>query len=312
MMSFLGKAFLLGLMQWPGGFMLSRRGLMNNRLPTFIGIGAMKSGTTSLYAYLSIHPEIEMSVRKETDFFMKFNNLEKNLSWYESSFSGNRKIRGEISPTYTKYPQVKNVPERMREILPDVKILYIVREPIDRIISHVWHHLVMGRGDNWFESIQEAIDRKDLLFNEYVSASVYKDQLTDYLKYFPKEQILVLAFDELKNRPEAFMAKVCRFLGVDVDYYNKKSFDAYHKTDQKRSPTELAKYIMAKMDVYNLKKNIPACIYTPIKNLLMKTHQIQTTWYARHHETGTDCIVCSSGTGIEKNGSGIGVALAGL
>jgi len=73
---------------------------LNNtsRLPTFIGIGAMKSGTTSLYKHLSSHPEIEMSVIKETDFFMKFDNIRANRAWYENNFYGNE-----------KYAKLKNV-----------------------------------------------------------------------------------------------------------------------------------------------------------------------------------------------------------
>jgi hypothetical protein len=97
-------------------------------LPNLIVIGAQKSGTSSFYHYLTFHPEIFMSSHKELNFFCKELTWEKGMRWYKSHFQDKtRKIRGEVSPTYTQYPLYKGVPERMHSILPDAKLIYLIK-----------------------------------------------------------------------------------------------------------------------------------------------------------------------------------------
>jgi hypothetical protein len=101
-------------------------------LPNLIVIGAMKAGTTSLHAYLSLHPEIFMSANKEPRFFTEEWNWHKGLEWYEAQFPERVTIRGESTPDYTKLPEIRNVPERIHSLIPDVRLIYLVRDPIDR------------------------------------------------------------------------------------------------------------------------------------------------------------------------------------
>ncbi|MEZ5721509.1 MAG: sulfotransferase [Paracoccaceae bacterium] len=82
-------------------------------LPQFIIIGAMKSGTTTLYRYLDLHPAVEMSRDKETDFFLTEKNRARGLDWYAAQFTSEARVRGEASPNYTKRRDFPGVPERL-------------------------------------------------------------------------------------------------------------------------------------------------------------------------------------------------------
>jgi hypothetical protein len=110
-------------------------------LPNFIIIGAMKCGTTSLYYQLSEHKEVKMSIQKETNFFIRKRDFEKGRyekgrDWYESCFPEGGMARGECSPNYTKVHLFPGVAQRMQELLPDVRLVYMVRDPIERLVSH--------------------------------------------------------------------------------------------------------------------------------------------------------------------------------
>src|SRR5687768_8813331 len=102
-------------------------------LPNLIIIGAMKCGTTSMHGYLRRHRQIEMSGTKELDFFIAGRNWEKGPDWYASQFPGGTAIRGESSPNYTSALIFPGVPERMHSVVPDARLLFMVRDPVDRI-----------------------------------------------------------------------------------------------------------------------------------------------------------------------------------
>jgi hypothetical protein len=148
-------------------------------LPTFIVIGAMKSGTTSLYYYLSEHPEIGMSSQKETDFFIAENNYERGLTWYESLFDGSSKARGEASPNYTKGHLFPGVPARMSDVVPEAKLIYLARDPIERLVSHYAGSRAAGREDR---ALPEAL--ADLDDCNYVQTSRYHRQREPYLAHY--------------------------------------------------------------------------------------------------------------------------------
>ena len=105
--------------------------------PDFIIIGAAKSGTTTLYQYLCRHPQIYMSTPKEPDFFSLDMNYHKGIEWYESLFDGAKpeQICGEASTTYSRWHQHPKAAERISQYLPKVKLIYIMRHPVDRAYS---------------------------------------------------------------------------------------------------------------------------------------------------------------------------------
>lgn len=179
-------------------------------LPNLLIIGAMKSGTTSLHRYLSTHPEIFMSRLKELDFFAEELNWTKGRGWYEAQFeeAGGARIRGESSTSYTKYPQYQGVPARAAALVPDAQLVYIVRDPIQRMKSHYFHELSKGRERDPFHSA--------LLTNpKYIQVSMYANQIEQYLDHFSREQLLVITAEDLRDRREHTLRLVCNFLRVD-------------------------------------------------------------------------------------------------
>ena len=104
-------------------------------LPTFLVIGSMKCGTTSLHDYLARHPDVFMSAVKEVNFFVLERTWDKGIDWYRAQFYGRYQVRGEASQNYTKRHEFEpGVAERIRSLLPNVKLIYIVRDPVARFV----------------------------------------------------------------------------------------------------------------------------------------------------------------------------------
>jgi hypothetical protein len=188
-------------------------------LPNVIVIGAAKCGTTSLHEYLDEHPDISMSREKELHFFVDRKNWGRGLEWYESNFDASAPVRGESSPGYSAFPLYSGVPERMAHTIPDVKLIYLVRDPVERIVSHYTHRTV-----NWPEmgTLEEALG--DPHVREWlVTPSHYWLQLEQYLAHFPPEQILVVDSDELRSS----LPGVFAFVGVDPAFRS-TAFDRAH------------------------------------------------------------------------------------
>jgi hypothetical protein len=185
-----------------------------DRLPDFLIIGAMKSATTSLYFHLGKHPDVAMSRIKEPDFFRRSDEeMARNLGWYQGLFSRSGRVKGEASTSYTKHPAISGVPRRIQSLLPRARLIYLVRDPIERLISH-YHHQLLDRYDS--RPIDEVIfdPRKQHLIN----CSRYFFQLQQYLPYFPREQILVVVSERLGTEPLAVMREVFEFIGVDPEF----------------------------------------------------------------------------------------------
>jgi hypothetical protein len=186
-------------------------------LPNLIIIGGMKCGTTSLHYYLNQHPQIRMSGNKELDFFIddpRF-NWHKGLDWYQSHFTGQAKIHGESSPHYTSYPRLTGIPGRMHKIVPHAKLIYLVRDPIARMVSQYIHMYADDWEDRPFE---EALS--DLENNYYLCRSMYYMQLEQYLAYYAPSQILVICAEDLRDRRRQTLASIFEFLGVDPHFYS--------------------------------------------------------------------------------------------
>lgn len=178
-------------------------------LPTFIVIGAMKCGTTSLYYYLDSHPEVEMSIQKETDFFIQGRNYEKGREWYESRFRGTAAVRGECSTNYTKAHLFPGVAQRMYDLVPEARLLYMVRDPIPRMISHYVQNRVREGEDR---SFAEAVTEGER--NKYIMTSRYYWQLQPYLKTFGADQILVRSLESLRDDPADTLGDIQSFIGA--------------------------------------------------------------------------------------------------
>lgn len=178
-------------------------------VPDFIIIGAMKAGTTTLYSQLAQHPEIGMSRDKETDFFIAEKNHRRGTAWYAAQFDPGRPVHGEASPNYTKCRDFPGVPQRMRGYCPDVRLIYQVRDPVERAISQYRHSWAMGKLPDDPREIEGTHE-----YHHLMDASHYCRQLEAFLAVFPREVVLVVDFDRLVSSPQDTMDDVLDFIGV--------------------------------------------------------------------------------------------------
>jgi hypothetical protein len=180
-------------------------------LPTFLVIGAMKAGTTSLWTYLQAQPGIFMAEEKELDFFVAEKEWRRGVSWYEAQFAAappSAVALGEGSTNYSKHPLFAGVPQRAVSVLPDVRLVYLLRNPVDRMRSH-WLH---ARSAGWeARSFTRAVARDP----QYVDISRYGMQLERWLEHVPRERVLIETSERLRNDPVAVLTAILRFLGVD-------------------------------------------------------------------------------------------------
>jgi hypothetical protein len=181
-------------------------------LPNLIIIGAGRCGTSSLHNYLDAHPDISMSNPKELDLFTR-PDWREQLPWYESHFREPTAIRGESSPTYTWHPIRAEVPQRIASVLPDVRFVYLVGDPIRRIASQ-WVHM---RSFNERATLDDAVRDPDRPDNEFIAPSRYGTQLERYLEVFPADRIRVVDQDDLRTRRVETLRALFTFLGVDPD-----------------------------------------------------------------------------------------------
>jgi hypothetical protein len=192
-------------------------------LPNFILVGAAKAGTTALYHYLDEHPQVFMSPVKETNFFA-FDGQGDNrrfpvrsLSQYQELFAdaGTAVAIGEASPLYLETPSAAG---RIRQILPAARILCSIRHPVDRAYSDYQMHLRhLGRRLDPARDLTPRADwaRPD---SHWMQLGHYHEQLARYFQLFPRDQIKVSVFDDLRQNPAAAVQEVYRFLEVDPGF----------------------------------------------------------------------------------------------
>jgi hypothetical protein len=183
-------------------------------LPNLIIIGGAKCGTSSLHYYLSRHPEIFMSYPKELDFFIEEYSWHKGVAWYESKFKAWPKtIWGEASPYYTRYPIYRGVPARMHSVIPHAKLIYILRDPMERLISQIIDDL---SSSDSYQDLRAALIPFET--SRLVMPSLQCAQLEQYLPYYELSRILLITAKELAQKRADAVATVFRFLGVDETF----------------------------------------------------------------------------------------------
>jgi hypothetical protein len=187
-------------------------------LPTFLIIGAVKAGTTSLHHYLDQHPEIQMSAVKETNFFSGAADgvpypvgRVDSLDAYERLFDPAFAVRGEASPGYSNHPRREGVPERIEALLPEVKLVYIVRDPIARAVSH--YQMQVGLSEERRPAAEALTDLSEPR-TSYLQPGLYATQLELYLRRFPQERILVVDQADLRADRAPTLRQIFDFLGV--------------------------------------------------------------------------------------------------
>jgi len=204
-------------------------------LPDFLVLGAQKAGTTALYSYLRRHPGITGPSWKEVSYFDR--HYARGPAWYRGNFPLRRaELVGEASPSYLFHPLA---PERAAALVPGARLIALVRDPVERAYSQYQHSVDFGREPLSFE---EALDREEERLegeverlcadpryfssawwdHTYVARGLYAEQLERWYAAFPHEQLLVLANEELSERPAETYARVLEFLGApphELDAY---------------------------------------------------------------------------------------------
>lgn len=206
-------------------------------LPTFLVIGAQKSGTTSLYRYLQGHPDVFLPDWKEPGFFVEEQTWTRGLEWYESLFrgAGDAKARGEASTAYTMFPFFAGVPERIRSVVPDVRLVYVLRDPVERMRSAYVHALSTG-------AEHRPIGSALLDSSTYALISSYALQLEQYLDHFDRSQILVVLSSRLSQAPVPTLHAVQDFLGISR-WEPPDAAVRYHRSVAKRAPRHGARVV---------------------------------------------------------------------
>ncbi|MCR6673604.1 sulfotransferase [Devosia ginsengisoli] len=181
-------------------------------VPDFLIIGAMKAGTTTLYRDLAAHPELFLPEEKEPECLVRHGNDARAVARdYKSLFAaaGSDRLKGEASTAYAKRPDHEGVAEMARRVCgPLLKVIYITRDPIERIISQYRHEFGLGE-------VVEDIDTAVLKYARYVNYSRYDWQLEPWLQIFGGSQVLVVPFETyVANRTE-IARQICTFLGAN-------------------------------------------------------------------------------------------------
>lgn len=205
-------------------------------LPTFLVIGAKKAGTSSLHRYLGTHPDVFVPERKRVDFFSGV-TWDRGADWYAQQFpaDSSARARGEVCNSYTQDPIVSGVAPRARSVLPDARLVYLVRHPIERIESH--YRQAVGE---WglTEPIEVAVRANP---GEFVAPSRYGHQAQCWLDEYPTDQLLVIAAEDLRTDPAGVMARVFGFLGVDPQWSPPNLDHRYNRGTDHRRQTPLVR-----------------------------------------------------------------------
>ncbi len=223
-------------------------------LPNLIVIGAVRSGTTSLFHYFNEHPCMTSSSYDELGFFDS--NFELGLNWYKSHFPTKfhkQKIISKFKKFYTYdvtpfYIWNENAAKRILDTLPNTKLIALLRNPIDRAYSNYQ----LSVRDDEKQSFEEVIKKemkqgknfktKAYGLQNYLARGIYVNQLEKWYKLFPKKNILVISTDELKKDPENTLNSMFQFL--DIPKYKVKNLKKHNKENYKSMNNETRKFLV--------------------------------------------------------------------
>ncbi|WP_435769509.1 sulfotransferase family protein [Nocardioides sp. SYSU DS0651] len=200
-------------------------------LPTVVVVGAMKGGTSALHEHIDEHPDVAMSRPKELNFFngptrpphddaarwWQDGQWHRGVGWYAEQFDPTVPARGESSPGYTS-PSHPEVAERMAAVLPGVRLVYLVRDPLARALSQYAHHRRDGSEPR--PPGQALLDPA----SQYVARSRYVERLRPFLDVFGPEQVHIVVQERLLTRPGPEMARVFEHVGVDPSAVRAEAF----------------------------------------------------------------------------------------
>lgn len=249
-------------------------------LPNFLIVGAPKAGTTSLYYYLAKHPDVFMSSPKEVNFFsheeIKSQNLYyqafyvETLREYEKLFQrADGKIAiGEASVSYLFY---KNVPSKIKSLLPAVKIIILLRNPIERAFSHYLMDYRMGLVHRSLEEIiqnHKTNKNNTLYYQQYIELGLYYQQIKRYLDLFNHNNVKIYVSEEFKNNPRELFQDISEFLEIEFikSIETKRKYNSYKEPKNNFIKSLYSNYINSN-NYYKLNKILPDFVRNSFKNL---------------------------------------------
>lgn len=241
---------------------------MNEHKPDHFAfiIGAMKSGTTSLFDILSQHPEICPSKVKEPDFFTK-NSDENALHDYLSLWDWQANVHScalEASVAYTKAPSISGVPERIYNArLGQYRFIYMLRNPLTRIESQIRHGLFAG----WGKSLDSGIPEDAVNFSSYAM------QLDRYLEYFPIGDVLLITLEEFSHNPDAVLSRICQFLEIDSNFSFQDVSTTRNSGDFFNAPPSVSRITQSGFGQFVARNILPAKLKNRLRNAIARLQE---------------------------------------
>jgi hypothetical protein len=214
-------------------------------------IGAMKSGTTSLFSILAQHPEICAAQVKEPEYFVRDGDESSKRKYLELwNWDGRRhKVAMEASVAYAKAPFVKGVPFRIKQSgLGSFRFIYVLRDPLGRIESQARHALFAG----WGRTLDEGIDEDLICFSSYAM------QIDEYLKYFERKDILLVVLEEFQRNPHVVLRRICQFLEVQPDFEFSAVEEKHNTGEFFDAPAIVSRATQGRVGAFIAKKILPS------------------------------------------------------
>lgn len=205
-------------------------------------LGVQKCGTTTIANWLAQHPGVSFCSQKEPDFFSRNEDWKEKLSEYHQLYSSDTKENGkklwiEASTSYSWFLEFPEVADRLFEYNPNLKFIYIVREPISRIVSHYKHNFLKGHTRKAFSV---AVIEKP----EFLAHSSYETQIRPFLKKFKQENFLFLQFEDLISKEVDVLNRIFDFLELEpLTAKEQIDMSAQNKSDSLKMVSPLKKYI---------------------------------------------------------------------
>lgn len=210
-------------------------------------IGAQKSGTTSLAYQLRQHPQIGFCQHKEPNFFSLPGEVVADVAEYHALFDESiDKVYGEASTTYSWFPQYPHTPQRIHDYNPGMKIIYIMRQPVERAISHYTHHLLRARTK--YPPEIEVFENPT-----YINHSRYALQMRPYLERFPRENLLLIVFEEYTQNTLRTLYSIANHLGIDRTGFDKIDLEPQYRTMDRTGDRKIKKWLTPFARIFPLK-----------------------------------------------------------
>jgi len=248
--------------------------------PNFIIIGAMKCATSTMHNQLAAQPGIFMTELKEPNFFSNDEEYAKGMDWYLSLFADAPEgaLCGESSTHYTKLPTYPHTIARMQQAFPDLKLIYVMRHPIDRLISqyvHEWSQRVIST------DINRAVDEH----SELIDYSLYTKQLLPYFETYGADRVLPVFFDRWCSDPQSELDRVCQFIGYDRQPPQwQPDLEADNVSNQRMIKNELRDFLVDLPGLRELRRAfVPKSFRTWVRGLwtLKKKPELEPTRIAK-------------------------------